>query len=97
MLAPYEAASFAGIHNLGKLIVLYDSNNMTLDASTKNTFRDDMRARFEALGWHYELVREGTDVKEIDKAIGKAKKKVIEYISPRLREDDDIKALLEEQ
>lgn len=70
----YEAASFAGVHNLGKLIVLYDSNNMTLDASTKNTFRDDIRARFEALGWHYELVREGTDVKEIDKAIGKAKK-----------------------
>ena len=70
----YEAASFAGIQGLGKLIVLYDSNDVTLDASTKNTFRDDMIKRFDSIGWHVDYVKDGNDIKEIDKAILRAKK-----------------------
>ncbi len=70
----YEAASLAGIHGLGKLIVLYDSNDVTLDASTKNTFREDIVRRFNSMGWHVDYVKEGADVKEIDKAINRAKK-----------------------
>ena len=68
----YEAASLAGTLKLGKLIVLYDSNNVCLDGNTSNTFTENVLKRFEALGWHTVLVNNGEDVNQIDKAIVKA-------------------------
>lgn len=70
----YEAASFAGSHKLDNLIVLYDSNQISLDGSTSNTFTESVRDRFSAMGWHTELVKDGESITEIDKAITKAKK-----------------------
>lgn len=68
----YEAASFAGTHNLNNLIVLYDSNNVTLDGDTKNVFSENIGERFKALGWNYEYVKNGDSVSEIDKALKRA-------------------------
>ncbi|MGB1701105.1 MAG: transketolase, partial [Nannocystaceae bacterium] len=47
-----EAASFAGHQKLGKLIYLYDDNKISIDGGTDITFTEDVRARFEAYGWH---------------------------------------------
>ncbi|MFC7393370.1 transketolase [Scopulibacillus cellulosilyticus] len=69
----HEAASLAGHQKLNKLIVLYDSNDVSLDGPTKNTFTDDTRKRFEAYGWNYEFVKDGNDLAEIDNAITRAK------------------------
>lgn len=69
----YEAASFAGIQKLGKLIVLYDSNDVSLDGETKLTFKEDVLKRFEAMGWDTELVKNGSDVASISRAIDRAK------------------------
>lgn len=69
----YEAASLAGTLNLDNLIVLYDSNNITLDGDTTNTFSEDVLQRFKSFGWYTDLVRNGSDSLEIDKAITKAK------------------------
>jgi transketolase len=69
-----EAASLAGTYKLGKLTVLYDSNNISLDGSTDLSFTEDVLKRFEALGWHTQLVKEGDNIDEIDKAISRAKK-----------------------
>lgn len=70
----YEAASLAGTLKLNNLIVLYDSNNMTLDGSTEGVFTEDVRERFDAMGWNTILVRDGNKISEIDRAINKAKK-----------------------
>lgn len=70
----YEAGSLAGTLNLDNLIVLYDSNNMSLDGSTNITFDEDVRERFDAMGWYTTLVRNGNNVNEIDRAIKRAKK-----------------------
>ena len=69
----YEAASFAGTLNLDNLIVLYDSNNISLDGDTSNTFTENVVDRFKALGWHTEKVTNAV-VDDIDKAIKNAKK-----------------------
>lgn len=69
----YEAASLAGSLKLGKLIVLYDSNNITLDGKTNGVFNEDVLKRFEAMGWHTEIVNNGEDFNAIDKAIQKSK------------------------
>ncbi len=68
-----EAASLAGHLGLGKLIVLYDDNNITIDGTTDIAFSEDVRGRFAAYGWQTELVADGTDVQAIDRAIGAAK------------------------
>ena len=68
-----EAASIAGNLELNNLIVLYDSNNISLDGSTDLTFRENVLSRFSSLGWNTILVKKGNDVKEINKAIEKAK------------------------
>lgn len=70
----YEAASFAGTHGLNNLIVLYDSNNVCLDGNVDHTFTENVRMRFEAMGWHTEYVKDGESISEIDKAIHEAKK-----------------------
>jgi transketolase len=70
----YEAASLAGNYKLGKLIVLYDSNNVSLDGNTNLSFNENVLKRFEALGWHTQYVKDGNNIDEIDKAISRAKK-----------------------
>jgi len=70
----YEASSIAGNLKLDNLIVLYDSNDTSLDGKTNMTFTDDIQKRFEAMNWNYLLVKNGEDVDAIDKAINQAKK-----------------------
>lgn len=69
-----EAASFAGHLKLGKLLCIYDSNNISIEGSTNITFCEDVEERFEAYGWHVELVEDGNDTEAIDRAIHRAKK-----------------------
>lgn len=69
-----EAASLAGHLKLGKLIVLYDSNNVSLDGSTNMAFTENVRQRFEAYGWQTLYVEDGNDMEAIQKAIEEAKK-----------------------
>lgn len=69
----YEAASIAGNLGLGKLIVLYDSNNMTLDGNTKETFKENVLERFKAMNWDTSVVLDGRNLDLIDNAIKKAK------------------------
>lgn len=68
-----EAASIAGHLKLGKLIVLYDSNNITLDGSKEQSFNEDIKMKFAAMGWHYEYVEDGNNVDSINSAINNAK------------------------
>ncbi len=67
-----EAISLAGHLGLGKLIVLYDDNQITIDGPTSISFSDDIPARFAASGWHV-LTCDGHDPGAIDVAIGEAK------------------------
>ena len=64
-----EASSLAGVWSLGKLIVLYDDNNVTIDNKTDLTFSEDVTARYDAYGWHTQHVEDGNDVEAISKAI----------------------------
>ncbi|TSB44833.1 transketolase [Alkalicoccobacillus porphyridii] len=68
-----EAASLAGHLKLGKMIVLYDSNDISLDGPTSKAFTEQVGKRFEANGWQHILVEEGTDLEAISKAIEDAK------------------------
>ncbi len=68
-----EAASLAGTLKLSKLIVLYDSNQISIEGSTDIAFTEDVAKRFEAYGWQVLVVEDGNDVDEIGKAIAKAK------------------------
>ena len=68
----HEAASF-GHNQLDKLIVLYDSNDISLDGDLNKSFSENTQSRFEAYGWNYILVKDGNDLEEIDNAINKAK------------------------
>lgn len=69
----YEAASLAGSLKLNNLIVLYDSNDISLDGSTDNVFTENVIERFEAMGWNTHIVKDGNKISEIDKAISRAK------------------------
>lgn len=69
-----EAASYAGIQGLDKLIVLYDSNDINLDGPTSECFTEAVRDRYDAYGWHTSLVEDGNDVQAISQAIEAAKK-----------------------
>lgn len=68
-----EACSMAGHLNLGKLIVLYDDNRISLAGATDLTFTEDVRKRFEACGWHVQQVDDGNDIVTIDDALNRAK------------------------
>lgn len=68
----YEAASLAGTLKLDNLVILYDSNNVSLDGNINMTFKENVRARFEAMGFTTFLVKDGNNVSEISKAITKA-------------------------
>lgn len=69
----HEAASLAGTLQLNNLIVLYDSNNVSLDSKTDKTFTENIVERFKAYDWNVEVVKNGEDTKSISKAIEKAK------------------------
>ena len=69
----HEAASLAGHLGLEKLIVLYDSNDISLDGDLDKSFSEDVAARFKAYNWHYLRVEDGNDLDAIDKAIEEAK------------------------
>lgn len=69
----YEAFSLAGTLGLEKLIVLYDSNNISIEGDTNIAFREDVRKRFESFGFHTQLVEDGNDLDAIGKAIEAAK------------------------
>ncbi len=68
-----EAASLAGTLSLGKLVVLYDSNNITIEGNTDIAFREDVGARFTAYGWHVQKLDDGNDTDAIKQAIELAK------------------------
>ena len=67
-----EAASFAGTHQLGKLIYLYDDNNISIEGNTDITFLEDVGARFRAYGWHVVGPIDGMDVPAVEAALREA-------------------------
>ena len=69
----HEASSLAGTLKLGKLIVLYDDNLISLDGPTELSFTEDVTKRFEAYHWHVQMVDDGNDLVAIEKAILAAK------------------------
>ncbi len=68
-----EAGSLAGQLALGRLIVLYDDNHVTLSATTPITFTEDVGARYRAYGWHVQEVTDGNDLAAIERAIAAAR------------------------
>ncbi|MBW2673306.1 MAG: transketolase [Deltaproteobacteria bacterium] len=72
----YEACSLAGHLRLGKLIVLYDDNLISLAGETRLSFTEDVGKRFESCGWHVQHVENGNDVDTIDRAITCAKEEI---------------------
>lgn len=68
-----EASSLAGHLGLDKLIVLYDSNHTTIDGNTSLAFTEDTRKRYEAYGWHTQVVEDANDTEKIGEAIENAK------------------------
>lgn len=69
----HEAASLAGHLGLGKLIALYDSNDISLDGDLDQSFSENTKQRFESYGWQYLRVDDGNDLNEIRQAIQEAK------------------------
>jgi len=70
----YEAASLAGTWKLGKLILLYDSNRISIEGGTELAFTENVAARFAAMGWQTLRVQDGNDTVQISEAIAEAKK-----------------------
>lgn len=68
-----EAAAIAGKLGLGKMIVLYDSNDITSDGPLTESAHEDIHAKFQAMNWHTLLVKDGNDLDEISAAIEAAK------------------------
>jgi transketolase len=69
----HETASLAGTLGLGKLIVFYDDNLISLDGPTELSFTEDVSKRFEAYHWHVQYVADGNDLVALEKAIQAAK------------------------
>ncbi|WNS77268.1 transketolase [Bacillus sp. DTU_2020_1000418_1_SI_GHA_SEK_038] len=96
-----EAASLAGHLNLGRLIVLYDSNDISLDGDLNKSFSESVEQRFKSYGWQYLRVEDGNNLTEIANAIEEAKqdinhptlievKTVIGYGSPNKSGKSDV-------
>ncbi|OCA89295.1 transketolase [Bacillus sp. FJAT-27225] len=96
-----EAASLAGHLKLGRLIVLYDSNDISLDGDLHQSFSESVKDRFIAYGWQYIRVEDGNDLHEIARALEEARnnteqptmievKTVIGYGSPNLAGKSDV-------
>lgn len=69
----HEAASLAGTLELGKLIVLYDDNLISLDGPTDLSYTEDVTERFQGYDWHVQMVADGNDLEALEKAIDAAK------------------------
>ncbi|MBN2299769.1 MAG: transketolase [Acholeplasmataceae bacterium] len=78
-----ESISLAGHLGLGKLIVLFDSNDIQLDGKVSMAYSENHKQKFESMGWQYIRVSDGNDLVEINKAIKKAKR---EFYKPTLIE-----------
>jgi transketolase len=96
-----EAASLAGHLKLGRLVVLYDSNDISLDGDLNQSFSESVADRFQSYGWQYLRVEDGNDLSEISKALEEAKndetrptiievKTVIGYGSPNKAGKSDV-------
>ena len=68
-----EASALAGHWGLGKLVFLYDDNQITLDGAADMTFSEDVALRFSAMGWHVQRVGDGNDIDAISSALDAAK------------------------
>lgn len=68
-----EACSLAGTLGLSKIVILYDSNNITIEGDTSISFSENVLGRFEAYGWHTQLVKDGNNTEAISHAINSAK------------------------
>ncbi|MFD0825472.1 transketolase [Neobacillus sp. M.A.Huq-85] len=68
-----EAASLAGHLKLGRLVVLYDSNDISLDGDLDKSFSESVKERFQAYGWQYIRVEDGNNLEEISKALEEAR------------------------
>ncbi|MBD2867763.1 transketolase [Paenibacillus arenilitoris] len=68
----HEAASFAGHLGLGKLVVLYDSNDISLDGELSLSYSESVQKRFEGYGWQVLRVEDGNDLAALSKAIAEA-------------------------
>ncbi|QJC96318.1 Transketolase [Bacillus mojavensis] len=68
-----EAASLAGHLQLGRLIVLYDSNDISLDGDLDRSFSENVKQRFEAMNWEVLYVEDGNNIEELSAAIEKAR------------------------
>jgi transketolase len=75
----YESASIAGHNKLDNLVVVYDSNDITIEGDLSVAFSEDVQKRFEAQGWRSETI-DGHDYEEIDAAFVRAKKSEVPYI-----------------
>ena len=69
-----EASSLAGTLGLGKLVVLYDSNNISIEGNTDIAYREDVAKRYEAYNWQVIKVNDGNDIEAIENALEEAKK-----------------------
>lgn len=72
-----EAASIAGHLQLGNLIYIYDDNQITIEGKTDLTFDEDVVQRFQAYGWHVQVVADGNDIEALSTAIKNAQKEII--------------------
>lgn len=68
-----EAASFAGHLGLGNIVYLYDDNHISIEGNTNITFQEDVAKRFEAYGWHVQVLEDGNDVGAINRAVQAAR------------------------
>ncbi|WP_438824933.1 transketolase [Bacillus sp. JJ722] len=69
-----EASSLAGHLKLGRLVVLYDSNDISLDGDLNQAFSESIEERYKSYGWQYIKVNDGNDIEELSKALEEAKK-----------------------
>ncbi len=69
-----EAASLAGHLGLGNIIYLYDDNHISIEGNTNITFQEDVALRFEAYGWHVQVLDDGNDIGAIEEAVQRAQR-----------------------
>lgn len=69
-----EAMSFAGAQNLDKLILLYDANSLTEDGPLNNVLEEDFMRKYQAMGFFVDMLKDSTNIREIDKSINSAKR-----------------------
>ncbi len=81
----HEAASLAGTLKLGKLIVFYDDNLISLDGPTELSYTENVTERFDAYGWHVQMVDDGEDLKKLEQAIRIAQEEKVKPSLIRVR------------